>query len=65
MIHVTRKRQTGSRGNEVERERERQRLAVLIGATSCLITVKLILIALFDDHKSKAHRKFSLAKHVG
>lgn len=28
-----------------------------------LITVKLILIALFDDHKSKAHR--TAKRHVG
>lgn len=67
VIHVTRKRQKEKhRQRQKEKDRERERETVLIGATSCLITVKLILIALFDDHKSKAHRKFSTSKtHVG
>lgn len=60
---MTSKRQ---RQKEKDRQRERESETVLIGATSCLITVKLILIALFDDHKSKAHRKFSSSQtHVG
>lgn len=65
VIHVTSQRQ---RQKEKDRQKERESASetVLIGATSCLITVKLILIALFDDHKSKAHRKFSSSQtHVG